>query len=53
MASDAYIAEDVLVGHQWEERPLLLRSSMPQCRGMTWWEAGVFGQVGEHNHSSS
>jgi hypothetical protein len=24
MASATYVAEDVLVGHQWEERPLVL-----------------------------
>jgi hypothetical protein len=24
MAPAAYVAEDVLVGHQWEERPLVL-----------------------------
>jgi hypothetical protein len=33
-----YVAEDGLVGHQWEERPLGLRvyceDSMPQCRGI-------------------
>ena len=25
MVSAAYVAEDGLVGHQWEERPLVLR----------------------------
>jgi hypothetical protein len=31
----AYVIEDGLVGHQWEERPLVLRRSyMSQYRGM-------------------
>ena len=35
MASAAYIAEDGLVSHQWEERsPWSCEGSMPQCRGM-------------------
>jgi hypothetical protein len=34
MAPAAYVAEDGLVGHQWEERPLVPVGSMPQCRGM-------------------
>ena len=34
MAPDAYVAEDGLVGHQWEEMPWSCQSSMPQCRGM-------------------
>jgi hypothetical protein len=36
MAPAAYVAEDGLVGHQWEERPWVLscEGSMPQCRGM-------------------
>ena len=25
MAADSYVAEDGLVGHQWQERPLVLR----------------------------
>jgi hypothetical protein len=34
-APAAYVAEDGLVGHQWEERPLALcGGSMPECRGM-------------------
>jgi hypothetical protein len=32
--SSAYVAEDGLVEHQWEERALVLEDSMPQCRGM-------------------
>lgn len=34
MEGSVYVAEDGLVRHQWEKRPLALRSSMPQCRGM-------------------
>jgi hypothetical protein len=34
MALAAYVAEDGLVGHQWEERPRSCEGSMPQCRGM-------------------
>ena len=34
MALALYEAEDGLVGHKREERPLGLRASMPQCRGM-------------------
>ena len=33
MTLATYVAEDGLVGHQWEERPLGLRCSMPQCQG--------------------
>ena len=33
MAPAAYVAEDYLVGHQWEERcAWSLEGSMPQCR---------------------
>ena len=34
MALVTYVAEDGLVGLQWEERPLGLRCLMPQCRGI-------------------
>jgi len=34
LAPAAYIAEDGLVGHQWEENPLVLPRLNPQCRGM-------------------
>jgi hypothetical protein len=34
MSPAAYVAEDGLVGHQWEERPLSCEDSMPQYRGM-------------------
>jgi hypothetical protein len=36
----AYVVEDGLVGHQWEEQPLGLRCLMPQCRGMLGQEGG-------------
>jgi len=39
MAPAAYVAEDGLVGHQWEEKPFVLPrldpSPLPQCRGMS------------------
>ena len=34
MALAAYVAEDGLVSHQWEERPWSCEGSMPQYRGM-------------------
>jgi hypothetical protein len=34
MALAAYVAEDGLVSHQWEEWPLGLEGSMPQYRGL-------------------
>ena len=42
----AYVSEDGLVGHQWEERPLSYEDSMPQYRGMPGPESGS-GWVGE------
>ena len=50
MALAAYVAEDGLVGHQWE--PWSCEGSMPQYRGMPWpgsrsgW-VGEQGEVGE------
>ena len=38
-AMAVYVAEDGLVGHQWEERPLVLGCSMPQCKRMPGQEA--------------
>jgi hypothetical protein len=35
VALAAYVAEDGLVGHQWEEKPLVCESSIPQYRGMS------------------
>jgi len=38
MAPAAYVAEDDLVGHQREKKPLVLpRLDPTQCRGMTGW----------------
>ena len=34
MGLAAYVAEDGLVGHQWEERPLVLQRSYAQYRDM-------------------
>jgi hypothetical protein len=34
MALAAYVAEDGLVGHQWEEKPWSCEGSLPPCRGM-------------------
>jgi hypothetical protein len=46
MSLVAYVAEDGLVGHQWEERPLglvkVICPSTGKCQG---WEAGV-GELG-------
>jgi hypothetical protein len=46
MAPAAYAAEDDLVGHQWEERPFILRKavcpSVGECQNQ---EAGVGGLV--------
>ena len=38
IALAAYVAEDYLVEHLWEERPLGLRLFDAQCRGVPWWE---------------
>ena len=46
MAPAACVAEDGLVGHQWEERPLSCEGSMPQYRGCRDRESGS-GWVGE------
>jgi hypothetical protein len=47
MALAAYIAEDGLVGHQWEERPLVMKvlcSSIGECQaqelGVGWLGSG-------------
>jgi hypothetical protein len=48
MSLAAYVSEDVLVGHYWEERPLGLENficlSMGECQGQ---ELGVGGGVGQ------
>ena len=49
MAPDAYVTEDDLVGHQWEERSLVLMPSVGECQGG---EVGMGGWVGEHPHRS-
>ena len=46
MAPAAYVAEDGLVDHQCEERPLVCEGSMPQCRGMPG-PGSRYGWVGE------
>jgi hypothetical protein len=53
MSLAAYIAEDGLVGHHWEERPLVLRRSYASVQGnarvrkQKWvgWGAGRPGEV--------
>jgi hypothetical protein len=34
MALAVYVAQDSLLSHQWEERPLACEGSIPQYRGM-------------------
>ena len=43
MALAVYVAEDGLVGHQWEERPWSCEGSRPQYRGMPGPGMGVGG----------
>jgi hypothetical protein len=47
----AYVAEDGLVGHQWEERPLVLgRSYAPvqgKCQGQEGGVGGLGSRAGE------
>jgi hypothetical protein len=51
----AYVAEDCLVGHQWEERPLILRKSYAPVQGNAWarkqewvgWGAGQGKGIGD------
>jgi len=40
MAPAAYEAERGLVGHQWEEKPLVLPGWIPQFRGVSEQEGG-------------
>jgi hypothetical protein len=49
MTLAAYVAEDVLVSHQWEERPLVLRRL--QCKGIPG-EGSRSGWVGEQGKGS-
>ena len=52
VALAAYVAEDDLVGHQWEERPLVLWRFYAQLLGIAWarkqewvgWGAGEGGR---------
>jgi hypothetical protein len=47
MSLTTYVAEDGIVGHHWEDRPLVLRRVyMPQYRGIPGQEAGVGGLGG-------
>jgi len=51
-AQAVYVAEDGLVGHQWEEKLLVLPrldSPPPQCRGMSG-QGGRKGVAGEGEH---
>jgi hypothetical protein len=45
----AYVAEDGLVGHQWEERPLVLWCpSIGECQDQEWeWEGWGVGGGGK------
>jgi hypothetical protein len=55
----AHVAEDGLVGHQWEERPLVLQRSYAPVQGnararkQEWvgWEAGLGGGIGDFQDS--
>ena len=51
VALTAYVAEDGIVGHQWEERPLALYSSIGECQDQEWeqvgWRAGREGGDGD------
>jgi hypothetical protein len=51
MAPAAYVAEDGLIWHQWEESPWSLEGSMPHCRGMPG-QGSRSRWVGEYPHSS-
>ena len=46
MSLAAYVSEDGLVGHHWEERLLGLANYMPQYRGTPWPKRGS-GWLGE------
>jgi hypothetical protein len=47
----AYVAEDGLVGHQWEEKPWSWEDHVPQYRGMPGPGSGS-GWVGEQGKGS-
>jgi hypothetical protein len=54
----AYVAEDGLVGHQWEEKPLVLQCSYAPVQGnararkQEWvgWGAGLAEGIGHFRH---
>ena len=50
MAPDIYVAEDDLVRHQWEERPLVLCRFDDPVQGDAKGRVGVGGGVGDHPH---
>jgi len=53
MAPAVYVAEDGLVGHQWEEKSLVLCQGWTpptQCRGISGWGGGKGWVVGEGEH---
>jgi hypothetical protein len=53
MSLAAYEAEDGLIGHHWEERPLVLQKLYAPIQGNTWarkqewvgWRAGLGGGI--------
>jgi len=47
MAPAAYVAQDGLVGHQWEEKPLVLPRLDSQCTGLS--GGGSGGWLGRGN----
>jgi hypothetical protein len=51
MAPAAYVAEDGLVRHQWEKRPLV-KAQCPRVGECQDREAGMGGWVLEHPHRS-
>jgi len=53
MAPAAYVAEDSLVGHEWEEKPLILpRLNLPVSGNVrVARQEGVGGWVGEYLHT--
>jgi len=48
MAQAAYVAEDGLFGHQWEEKPLVL-PRLNQCSGTSGWGGRKRGWLGKAN----
>jgi len=50
MIPASYVAVNDLVGHQWEEKPLVLPRLVPQCREISGW-GGRKGWVVGWGHS--